>query len=379
MKKIAICIFALCFAGNVYAYDLNKIQIHGFISQGYLQTDNNDFYYAKTEDGTFQFNEMGINFTTELTEQLRVGVQFLSRDLGELGNNDVDIDWAFADYRYQNWLGLRAGRIKRPFGFYNRSRDIDAARTFVMLPPMVYDDVERDSVSATIGIGIYGYLPYGFSYELQYGTMKMDEDGGEASNAAWLLNTLINNVIVGNCFSAALEWVTPLEGLTLSGTAYDLTDNVTFETSMGKLDVDATHYVASAEYTYDRLTLAAEYRYYPMEFTLNDNVKIADQTIEAWYISASYELTDWFTLGSYYGEIYSDKDDRDGDKYKARGLPGALAWRKDLALTTRFDINDYWVFKLEGHMMNGLAQVTTPPNEADEDWFLFAAKMTFSF
>ena len=109
------------------------VDIHGFISQGFLQTDKNN-YLAKPENGSFQFNEMGINFTTYVADDLKMGCQFFARDLGPVGNDDVTINWAFAEYTYRNWLGLRAGLIKMVFGFHNDTRDFDSLRTSIFLP-----------------------------------------------------------------------------------------------------------------------------------------------------------------------------------------------------------------------------------------------------
>ncbi|MEZ4527840.1 MAG: hypothetical protein R2941_18145, partial [Desulfobacterales bacterium] len=120
MKKMTIVsILAVFFAaGSAFAWDMKQIQIHGFVSQGWLKSDNNNYYFADTEDGTFQFNEMGLSFASELTDDLRIGIQLLSKDLGEFGNNDVEIDWAYGDYRFRNWLGVRAGKIKLANGLY---------------------------------------------------------------------------------------------------------------------------------------------------------------------------------------------------------------------------------------------------------------------
>jgi hypothetical protein len=55
------------------------------------------------------------------------------------------------------------------------------------------------------------------------------------------------------------------------------------------------------------------------------------------------------------------------------------SWRKDLALSTRFDINDSWIVKLEGHWMNGLFGVSNHDDDPDENSFLGALKVIFSF
>lgn len=379
MKKIAICfILIYFFAASVYGLELGDIDIHGFVSQGYLKSDNNDFYFAETEDGTFQFNEVGLNFSSNLTDQLRVGIQFLSRDLGELGNNEIEIDWAYADYRFRNWLGIRAGKIKKPYGLYSRSRDIDAARVGIFLPTGIYDDVMREHYLSTQGVGIYGNLPGGLSYETQYGTVQADPGGGMAKNLEWLLNTEVSETDTDESLIGHLAWDTPLQGLIVSATVFKLPD-MKLKSAMGELLFEGLDSVVSAEYSFEKFTIAAEYKYWPFKLTLNDNVTLIDQTIDSWHVIASYQFVDWFTLGAYYSESYMDRNDRAGDKLEAAGGRRAAGWKKDAALTTKFDINDYWVFKLEGHLINGLIQVTSPLNEADENWFLFAAKTTFSF
>src|SRR5262245_49671514 len=61
--------------------DPYALQIHGFISPGFMLSTGNN-YLAKTRDGSFEFAETGINFTKPLTDELRLGVQLFARDLG---------------------------------------------------------------------------------------------------------------------------------------------------------------------------------------------------------------------------------------------------------------------------------------------------------
>ena len=62
-----------------------EVDIHGFISQGYLKSTGNNFL-AETKRGTWEFTEVGINFGTYVTDELRLGMQLFARDLGEMGN-----------------------------------------------------------------------------------------------------------------------------------------------------------------------------------------------------------------------------------------------------------------------------------------------------
>src|SRR5207302_10876406 len=52
-----------------------SVEVHGFISQGVLRTTANN-YLARSDSGigSFEFTEIGINFTKSLTDRLRFGL-----------------------------------------------------------------------------------------------------------------------------------------------------------------------------------------------------------------------------------------------------------------------------------------------------------------
>ena len=118
MKKLNLvfCISLLILTQSLFvtAIDFNGIDIHGYVSQGYLKSDKNN-YLVNSKDGSFEFTELGINFSKEF-EKLRVGLQLLSRDMGEFGNNEIKLDWAMGDYHLRDYLGFRVGKVKIPLG-----------------------------------------------------------------------------------------------------------------------------------------------------------------------------------------------------------------------------------------------------------------------
>ena len=120
---------------------------------------------AKSQRGSFDFNEVGINFTKSLGERLRFGIQFFARDVGPVGNDTPRVDWFFLDYRFTDWLGVRAGRLKVPFGLYNEVNDVDSARVPVLLPQAVYPILNRDLLLAQTGFELYGYHEDGGRWE----------------------------------------------------------------------------------------------------------------------------------------------------------------------------------------------------------------------
>src|SRR5688500_7283119 len=136
----SVCAFVLVNAGVARAQtDPDQLQVHGFVSQGWIKTTQHN-YLGNTEraQGSFDFTEVGINFTKPLADNVRVGLQIFSHDLGTLGNYAPQFDWYYLDYRAFDWLGIRAGKTKLPWGLYNEANDVDAGRVPVLLPQSVY-------------------------------------------------------------------------------------------------------------------------------------------------------------------------------------------------------------------------------------------------
>ena len=377
MKKYILLVFVLVLTVNAYGMENGAVNIHGFLSQGYLQSDKHNAWTAETEDGTFQFNEMGLNFGTRLTDQLRMGIQFFAKDLGEVGNDEVIVDWAFADYRYRSWLGVRVGKIKKPTGLYNQSRDIDAARAEIFLPSCIYNEKYRSAALTTKGLAFYGTLPAGFEYQLAYGVMDIPADSQSVVQATSPYGISVTDTSVENSGNVQLNWVTPIDGLMLSTTLvdYDFDAN----TSIGTYQFYGYHYYFGIEYIQNKITIASEYKGGKNKLKIAGN-KVSDISEENYYVKAAYRFNDLFEVGTYYSVYYPNKDNKDGDLQASRGQVKALAWLKDIAIFTRFDINESWIVKLEGHFMDGLAGgIETIGDETGAHWFLGAAKVSYTF
>lgn len=388
----------LCiFAGSAGAISTAGVDVHGFISQGFLYSDEYNYLAHNSTDGTFEFNEVGINFTKKVTDHLRIGLQLFSRDIGDISNNQITLDWAYGDYRWREWLGLRAGKIKLPYGLYNEVRDMDMLTTNIVMPQGIYQDLLRETTNAASGAGLYGKIPLGvigaLDYQVVLGSITADSQSGQAkytNNTGLGLATQSGENDYDTTYCGAIQWQTPLEGLLLGYSALsgNVKSTMLIDDSVPGLggtltdsDLDYLIQIASVEYTWNRLTLSCEYLWADKE--LESIILNSDNTEVSYYLAASYKFTDLFTLGAYYSVFYPDKDDKDGDHLVAIGKADHGAWQKDLALTLRFDLNDFWVFKLEGHMVDGTGGVVTLDNSESEwtedKWYYGATKMTFSF
>ncbi|MBU0993764.1 MAG: porin [Proteobacteria bacterium] len=418
----AAAIIFLC-ACTAYADD--KVDIHGFISQGYLKTDHNN-YMAETKDGSFQFNELGLNFATDLSDKLRIGLQFFARDLGEDGNDDLVLDWAFADYKWRDFLGFRVGRIKTPFGYYNAIRDFDMLRTSIFAPQSVYPEMLRDAFSFMKGVSFYGYVSMGtwgsISYNYLAGLPNVSKDTGYrgATEDFWLFyNLQVKEMTVDLSHAFDCQWETPLPGVLIGGTFYVI-NNLYAEGTVGgdggyadykkltyfKKFNDMTGYALFLRYTMGSAIFSNEFWENKTE-TIIDAVrtyddpgflKAVDLTNQGWYVSLSYRFNEIFEAEYCYSEFFPDKTNKNGkgfypanDLGEVLGLNGVKkqlinefeAWKKTSTFSFRFDINEFWLFKLETAYNDGFGDYTSADNGDHKNlkryWWLYAAKVTYNF
>jgi hypothetical protein len=101
-------------------------------------------------------------------------------------------------------------------------------------------------------------------------------------------------------------------------------------------------------------------------------------------------VTPWFTPGVYYSLWFSNAANRAGDKPALGSPPGSppvgrAAYQHDVALTLRYDLNPYWLLKVEGHFMHGTAGLNSalngnqPLSSLTKDWGVLLIKTTAYF
>src|SRR5262249_17755204 len=144
------------------------------------------------------------------------------------------------------------------------------------------------------------------------------------------------------------------------------------------VEIPATLGLVSVEYAAQDLLLSAEYACWYVK-SRSSRPELFPETAltvsERAYGMASYRFTPWFQPGAYYSIYFVDVDHREGRQ----------AAQLDAAATLRFDFNQHWLLKLEGHYMAGTAALNSALNDnvflnqLPNSWAVFLAKTTAYF
>jgi len=365
-------------ADEVKEVDASSFELHGFLSQGAVKTTDNNFLLL-SKGVSFDFTEAGVNFTKRLADNLRTGMQIFVQRLGSGTSLAPKLDWAYLDYHPSDLLGIRFGRVKTPFGLYNDVADIDAARTPVLLPQSVYPASNRNFFLAEDGFEAYGYTGNGSAGALEYrlygGTIAVPFTN--AAGAAIAIQRFDTPFLLG----ARLMWDTPVDGLRFGTSAQTMRFDADFlagGTTEASIQLPATVWVTSLRYQHHDLLLAAEYeRGYVRFANSTDTALFPNKAMlsQGGYAMASYRLNDWLQPALYYSMTVPD----------INLTTGRENHQDDLSLTLRFDINPYWIVKIEGHYMMGTAILDTALNGGtaksalDDTWGAFLLKTTAYF
>jgi hypothetical protein len=375
-RPFLVVLVCIC-SGTAYAQDLNGIVVHAYVSQGFLFTSNNNYLSMKSSDGSPQWTDAAVNISDSLADNLRVGIQLHMYQLGEFGGSNVQVDWASGDYKVNDHFGIRAGKVKTIWGLFNDSQDIDAVFLWILLPQGSYSIDHKSFYLAHVGGDIYG----GISLGKRAGTLHYVAYGGQSTidlNDGYIqtfaeLGLQFTSSLGGKTYGADLQWETPLRGLILgcSGNwlaAYGTAPAGTF---------NSPPYLVSSMYgkfSRGKVYLAGEYDRIPINatITLGSTVIPFVQDGRSWFAMGSYRLRKNFQAGSYYSHFED----------KAADTTQPVNYSKDFVVSARYDFNDYFYAKLEGHFLHGTAlgyYTGTNPNGLSPDSKMLAAKIGFTF
>jgi len=358
---LAILAFSVVLHAQDFKLGSRTVQVHGFGSQGFAYTNNNNFLTMNTSHGSPALTEAALNLSMPVSDKFRVGGQGYLRKIGSLDDFRPQLDWAYGDYKFAPWFGVRAGKVKTALGLYNDTQDMEFLHTWALLPQGVYPTDLRSTFIAHTGGDVYGRIPLKKLGKLDYtayaGTRSFDNRGGYfyySEDAGFDIQT-----INGHTEGWDLRWKTPVKGLMLGTSWVNNTMHRAGKYISGpfigtKYTIDANPerpWVGYGEYSRGKWEFSSEYRN-TNQFTdillmntSSPTVSHRNKCIEAWFATAAYRVTPKLQVGYYHSNMHVDNP----------RVPTNLDSNhiRDEVVTGRYDINRFWTVKAEGHFMDG--------------------------
>ena len=375
-----------CCMGQSHADDTKdwlpeSVQIHGFLSQGFIHTSDNNFFGHSDDSISTDFRELGINGSWSLFPNLQVAMQVVWRNAGKTDNSGLRIDYGLASYNIysseNSLLTLRAGRVPTPLGFYNDTRDVASTRPSILLPQSIYFDVNRNLALSADG----GYL-YG-EHRTEYGDFSLN---------AGLISPRMNdpdfkNVIVGSDpgrMEGDTSWVARLgyewqSGLVrLAATYADFQGD--YKPSSDSLLLAGSWrfnpLILSAQYNAENWSLTGEYAL--RRAKLQDFGAFPDMafTGQSFYVQGTYRLTLSLEGIVRYDELIWDLNDKYGYKFeRLTGAPNYSRFAQD------WTFGPALLLSAEYHHINGTGWISEleNPQGTTQHWDMYLMMMSYNF
>ena len=339
-----------------------KLDIHGYLTQGYGITSGPQFYGMQSR-GTSDLRYAALQFRYD-RKQDGFLIQINHRRLGNSPVTDfesaLNVNWAFYEHRFRNASTVKVGRIPIPRGIYNERRSIGVILPFYRAPAVFYDEgaYYSETIDGAVGtmvlnrgsawpLTVHGYAG-GWS-ELSY-----DQSGTQYAVA---------KVRAENGVGTQLWLGTPIDGLRV-GAAYQHYELNGWTDSTGLVSnrQNVSEWQGSVDGTFDRFFLRGE-----SEGQLYEHDHFFSN-----YIQAGVKLP--HKLGLNAQREWSTEREWQTPEY-----PRNFDWHKAFGTSITYSFSPSLVLKVEEHWNKGI-QVEQHADPRDPPKFRYGiASLSASF
>ncbi|MDD5222977.1 MAG: hypothetical protein PHE84_03230 [bacterium] len=315
-------------------------QVHGFGGWAYGWTNGNK-YSVGDKHGSYTNSYFALNLSASPYEKLAANVQTIwkTSDKGV----ETDLDYAFAEWTFWEWLKFRIGKVKCPFGIYSEIWDVGTLRPFYGLPQGIYGTPGTMATKAYYGLGLTGRHDLSSTWGLQYDLYggEMDFPGIAETDPANPMTTRQLEPRIKNAVGGRIIVQTPLDGLS-AGVSAGIGEIKVF--SGGKeIDyyVGDSHFLLDGhiEYLLDPVSVRAEYGHMRK---LNGK----DINYNSFYVEGAYKFLEHIQVAVRYDVKLVD--------FNIPELPVNVPdSNKDLGFGLNYWFNPNLVIKASYHLIKG--------------------------
>ena len=306
---------------------LRDTSFHAFGNWGYGNTNHRNDYSVGETDGGYDNFSGGLNFIMRPHEKMRIQGQI------EGHQDEVELEWLFAEWHFSDLLRARGGRSKHAMGIYGEIHDIGTLRPFFTLPTSVYGPNGLVGENYD-GIGASGRVEiapsWNVSYDVYGGQIHLEEESplealeeeeGEEGHGLTAKNLIGGRLVLD----------TPVEGLSVGSSAY--------WAQIKGHDGTRDHLVwgFQAEYLTEDISIRSEYYHH------TENNELTSDSV---YVEGAYRFLEKFQLA---GRWEWANEDVEG----SGGLPNSLTEHQEIALGLNYWFTPNLVVKTSYHHIWG--------------------------
>lgn len=319
----------------------DRIDLHGYGYQDYARASANSYLGADNK-GSWDNNFLGLVMSATLTDKSKLWAQLENSSGGRTA-----FTWAFVDYELTDAVRLHAGRVKFPLGFYNEIIDAKALQP-AALEPSLYQPAADMVHDAYHGVGI------DFEQDIAGGHVLWQAYGGNAYDTDPPVDSRDRRA-----FGARVTYRTPLDGLTVMGSAYRTQVQVLATGAM----VNEDRGIASIGYLNDAWDVKAEYGLH----------RFMGVKSSAWYVQGAYALSESWKPYVRYDSAVTDRSQRSDPSFAQTTWVAGIGYR----------VNAATGLKLENHFNRGyalpVAEGSVLPGAGKRTWNLLVLAADFQF
>lgn len=371
---------------------LDTLQMHGFLSQALIITDDNDFFGPSSEDeGSLKFTEIGANVSLRPHEDVLLAAQVLSRRAGGDGSDaSPKLDYGLIDYQMlsnqQRTFGVQVGRFKNPFGFYNQTRDVAFTRPSILLPQSIYFDRTRSLALSGDGISLY------HEERLRTGALRFQAGFGRAR-----IEDDVERTLGLDRFQGSLE----PESSAIGQIRYEHDGGrvvVALSTASANAEYDSTSsipgdgtfhfepWILSLQYNQELWSLTAEYATRRLELEGFDAFPDSEKDGESWYIQYTRRFNNNWQWLVRYDSLINDRSDRSGKELEAStggAIPAYSQFADDITLGVQWTPHPRVMLAGEYHHVDGTGWLpvedTQDTSDTSRRWNMLLFQLSLRF
>lgn len=375
--------------GSGSNYWQDHFQLHGFLTTAYAKLDpetkgqptsSDEQVLGLDSDGTWDYRIAALQLRYDPAPKHTFVVQLSHRkfDSSPLGtvDNDVELDWAFYQYRFTDNFAIKLGKVPVPVGIFNEFRDVGTLLPFFRPAYVFYQEgsfVSETIDGAILVTNLWPNSDWSVDFDAYFGEFDLLES--VAANTTNVFEAKATNAI-----GAQLWLNTPVSGLR-AGVGIQQYD---VEGSGFHAEKDTWNtWHASVDGAFERFTIRGEYKYFEIpsnnSFLFNGKIKAAN-----YYFQAGFNVTE--QLGLWAQQEYSDIDQNNTNLAR----PARFNNRQDTGYSIVYALRPTIVFKAEYHQSNfelpvGVVVVPTPGGvlldfvfqEFKSDYSIFSVSFSF--